>query len=68
MARVGQLFGLILIPTTVFGVDSTPRMGELTGGWVGWGNLGLCLLVDLPLSGWGYATAPSNWGYGLAPF
>ena len=40
MARARQLFGLLLIPTPVFGVDSTPRMGEWVGGWVGWGNLG----------------------------
>ena len=40
-ARAGQLFGLLLIPTTVSGVDSTPRMGGWVGWWmVGWGNLG----------------------------
>ena len=35
MAHAGQLFGLLLIPTLVFGVDSTPRMGEWVGGWDG---------------------------------
>ena len=34
-ARAGQLFGLLLIPTPVFGVDSTPRMGEWVDGWDG---------------------------------
>ena len=34
MARAGHLFGLLLIPTPVLGLHSTPRMGE----WVGWGN------------------------------
>ena len=31
--RTGQLFGLLLIPASVFGVDSTPWMGEWVGGW-----------------------------------
>ena len=35
MARAGQLFVLHLIPTPVFGVDSTPWMGEWVGGWDG---------------------------------
>ena len=39
-ARAGQLFGLLLIPTPVFGVDSTPWISDWVGGWVGWGNLG----------------------------
>ena len=34
-ARAGQLFGLLLIPTPIFGVDSTPRMGEWEGWWDG---------------------------------
>ena len=39
-ARAGQLFGLILIPIPVFGVDSTPRMGEWPGrGWGGDGAI-----------------------------
>ena len=31
-ARARQLFGLLLIPSPAFGVDSTPRMGEWGGG------------------------------------
>ena len=34
-ACVGHFFGLLLIPTSVLGVDSTPRMGEWVGGWDG---------------------------------
>ena len=33
--HAGQLFGLLLIPTPVFGVDSTPQMGGWVGGWDG---------------------------------
>jgi len=29
---VGRLFGRLLIPTLVFGVDSTPQMGDCVGG------------------------------------
>ena len=45
-ARAEQLFGRLLIPALVFGVDSTPRMGECVGGW------------DGAISGWGYGPAP----------
>ena len=31
-ARAGQLFGLLLVPTPVFGVNATPWMGEWVGG------------------------------------
>ena len=34
-ARTRQLFGRLLIPIPVFGVDSTPEMGEWVGGWNG---------------------------------
>ena len=38
MARTGHFFGFLQIPTPVFGVDSTPRVSEWVGAWVGWGN------------------------------
>ena len=66
MACARQLFGLNLIPTPVFGVDSTPRMGEWVGGWDGviWDDFSswTCHFsvgdIDRPLSGWGYGPAP----------
>ena len=65
-ACAGQLFGLLLIPTPVFGVDSTPRMGEWVGGWDGaiWGDFSswTCPFpfgdMDWPISRWDYGPAP----------
>ena len=70
-ARAGQLFRLLLIPTPVLGVDSTPRMGEWVGGWVGgwdgaiWDDFSSC---TCPFPVGDMFRALSNWGYGLAPF
>ena len=51
-----QLFGLLLIPTPNFWVDSTPWMGGLVGGWVGgMGQLGMispCGLAPFRLGIW----------------
>ena len=75
-ARAGQLFGLLQIPTPVFGVDSTPWMGE----WVGWWDVAIwddfsswtCPYLvgdmDQPLSSWGYGLAPSWSGIWTSPF
>ena len=52
---MGLLFGLLLISTPVFGLDSTPRMVELVGGLYA-----ASLLMGLPLCG----ISPR----GLAPF
>ena len=40
-------------------------MGEWVGGWVGWGDLGCFLLMDLPPSGWGHG--PSLFPHLLSP-
>ena len=70
-ARARQLFGLLLIPTPVFGVDSSPWMC----GWDGaiydlssWTCPFPVVDMDRPLSNWGYGLAPSGLGYGPAPF
>ena len=76
-AHTGQLFGLLLIPTTVFGVESTPRTGEwVDGGWDGalWDNFSLWTCpfpvgdMDRPLPIGDMDWPLSSWGYGPAPF
>ena len=68
-ARTGQFFWLLLIPTPVLGVDSTPRMGE----WVGeMGQFGIISPRGLAPFRFGIWTGPfpigdldwlfSNWG------
>ena len=67
--RVGQLFGLLLIPTYVFGfgVDSTPWMGE-------WDDFSLWTCpfpvgdMDRPLANWGYGLPPFQLGIWTGPF
>ena len=80
MARTRQLFGLLLIPTLVFGVDSTPRMSECVGGWVGgregaiWDDFSswTCPFpvgdMDRPFSNWGYGLPPFQLGIRTGPF
>ena len=76
MACTGQLFGLLLIPIPVFGVDSTPRMGEWVGGWNGairddfssWTCPFPLGDMDRPLPIGDMHWPLSSWGYGPAPF
>ena len=64
-ARAVQISGLFLIPTPVFGVDSSPWMGHWVGGWHGaiWDDFSswACpfLVGDIDRS-------LCNWGYGMA--
>ena len=72
----GQLFGLLLIPTPVFGVDSTPGMVESMGGWDGAirddFSLWTCPFpvgdMDPPHSSRGYGLAPFRLGIWTGPF
>ena len=75
-ARVGHLFGPFLIPTPVFWVDFTPRMGEWVGGldgaiWDGFSSWTCPFPVgdmDRPHASWGYGLAPFRLGIWTSPF
>ena len=74
-ARVGQLFGLLPIPSLGFGVGSTPRMDEWVGGLDGaiWDDFSswTCPFpagdMDWPFSSWGYGPTRFQLGIWTAP-